>query len=60
MLSIKNVTKTFGDIIALSDVSFDVDKGEFIFITGPSGAGKTTLIRLILSEILPDMGEIVF
>ena len=58
MLKIKNVQKSFGDIIALSEVSFDVDDGEFVFITGPSGAGKTTLIRLILREILPDQGEI--
>ncbi len=60
MLKIQNVTKSYGDIIALEDVSFDVDKGEFIFITGPSGAGKTTLMKLILREILPDTGEIVF
>lgn len=60
MLSIKNVTKTYGDIVALEDISFDVDKGEFVFITGPSGAGKTTLMKLILHEILPDSGEILF
>lgn len=59
MLSIKNITKTFGDIKALEEVSFDVGEGEFVFITGPSGAGKTTLMRLILREMLPDTGEIV-
>jgi cell division transport system ATP-binding protein len=59
MLKIKGVTKTFGDIIALSDISFDVKSGEFVFITGPSGSGKTTLLRLILRDLLPDNGEIM-
>lgn len=59
MLKIKDLSKTFGDIVALDSISFDVDDGEFIFVTGPSGAGKTTLIRLILHELMPDTGEIV-
>lgn len=60
MLKIRNVKKTFGEIEALSDVSFDISDGEFVFVIGPSGSGKTTLIRLILREILPDSGEIIF
>src|SRR4030042_3038424 len=59
MLKLKNVTKTFADIKAVSDVSFEVEDGEFIFITGPSGAGKTTLLKLILREYFPDSGEII-
>jgi len=59
MLSIRNVTKSFGDVLALEDISFDIDEGEFIFLSGPSGAGKTTLIRLILRDLLPDKGEIL-
>ena len=59
MLSLKNVTKTFGTIRAIEGVSFDVDDGEFVFITGPSGAGKTTLLRMILRDLLPDKGEIL-
>ncbi|KKQ37541.1 MAG: Cell division ATP-binding protein FtsE [Candidatus Woesebacteria bacterium GW2011_GWA1_37_7] len=58
MLVFKNVTKKFGSIAALEDISFEVDKGDFVFITGPSGAGKTTLLKLILREISPDSGEI--
>lgn len=54
----KNVTKAFGAHKAVDNVSFEVDKGEFVFITGPSGAGKSTLLRLILREMLPTSGEI--
>lgn len=59
MLQFTNVIKKFGPIVALSDVSFDIKEGEFSFITGPSGAGKTTILRLILQEIQPDKGEIL-
>jgi cell division transport system ATP-binding protein len=59
MLKLKGVTKTFGRIKALENLTFDVDDGEFVFVMGPSGSGKTTLIRLILREILPDSGEIM-
>lgn len=59
MIQIQGITKTFGDVRALDDVSFDVDKGEFIFLTGPSGAGKTTLLKLILREYDPDRGKIL-
>ena len=60
MIKFKNVTKTFGDVVALKDVSFEVEKGEFLFITGPSGSGKTTILKLILKEILPNSGKITF
>ena len=60
MLKLENVSKKFGDIIALENVSFDIEDGEFVFLIGPSGAGKTTILRLILREILPDSGELVF
>lgn len=60
MISLKDVTKTFGKIKALEDATFSVDKGEFVFITGPSGAGKTTILKLILREYLPDKGKILF
>lgn len=59
MLKVKNISKSFGNITALSDISFDVEPGEFVFLTGPSGAGKTTLLRLILRQYKPDSGEIL-
>lgn len=60
MLKFKNVTKKFGEVMALANVSFEVKKGEFLFLTGPSGAGKTTVIKLILGELLPTEGKIIF
>lgn len=52
------VSKKFGAVTALDKVSFEIDKGEFVFITGPSGAGKTTVLKLILGEIVPDTGKV--
>jgi cell division transport system ATP-binding protein len=58
MVKFNKVTKTYGNVIALKDVSFEVKDGEFVFLMGPSGAGKTTILKLILKEIFPDTGEI--
>jgi cell division transport system ATP-binding protein len=60
VVKFKHVSKYFGQIKALEDISFEVKDGEFVFLTGPSGAGKTTILRLLLREILPDKGEIYF
>ncbi|MBI3576748.1 cell division ATP-binding protein FtsE [Candidatus Gottesmanbacteria bacterium] len=59
MIHFDHVTKLYGITHALSDVSFHIDKGEFVFLIGPSGAGKTTCLRLIISEITPSKGTIV-
>lgn len=48
MISFLHTYKVYqGNVIALRDVSLQVDKGEFVYLTGPSGAGKTTLFRLL-------------
>lgn len=59
MIQFKDVTKKFGSEIALDKVSFKIDKDDFIFITGPSGAGKTTILKLILGELVADSGEVL-
>lgn len=56
----RNVTKLFGRIIALNDVSFDVYPGEVTCLLGDNGAGKSTLIKLFSGVHQPDQGEIIF
>jgi cell division transport system ATP-binding protein len=58
MLKFDKVNMSFGSIEALKDVSFDIDKGELVYLTGPSGAGKTTVLRLLLREFKPTSGRI--
>ena len=58
VVSARNLTKTFGKVVALKNVSFDVDRGEFFLIIGPSGCGKTTLLRCLAGLETPDSGHI--
>ena len=60
MLSVEHVTRTFGGIVAVDDVSFDVSEGEIVGLIGPNGAGKTTMFNLITRLYKPDEGEIAF
>lgn len=53
---IKNITKQFGDVYALNNISFDVKKGEWLSIMGPSGSGKTTLINILSLMDEPTLG----
>jgi iron(III) transport system ATP-binding protein len=56
---VKNLTKTFGSVIAVSSVNFDVEPGEALALLGPSGCGKTTVLRCIAGLEIPDEGEII-
>jgi len=58
-LSVKKITKKFGDFTAVNNVSFDVEDGKFFSILGPSGCGKTTLLRMIAGFCVPNSGVIM-
>ena len=60
ILSVSNLSISFGGLSALSDVSFDVKEGEIFSIIGPNGAGKTTIFNCISGEYKPDSGIISF
>ncbi len=60
LLEIKNVTKRFGGLKAVSDVTMAIEPGEIAFMVGPNGAGKTTLFNLITSVHHADAGQIIF
>ena len=60
MLETKHLTKRFGGLVAVDDVSLKIDEKEILGIIGPNGAGKTTLVSLISGLIYPTQGEIIF
>lgn len=59
IISLENATKVFGGTIGITDVNLHVDKGEFLFLVGPTGSGKTTIFRLLIREIAPSKGSVV-
>jgi branched-chain amino acid transport system ATP-binding protein len=60
LLEVKAVSRSFGGVQALSEVSFDVKRGEILGLIGPNGAGKTTMINLITGLFRPDTGDVLF
>lgn len=58
-ISLKNVTKTFGDVYANKDVTMEIRKGEILALLGENGSGKTTLMNMIAGIYYPDAGEIL-
>ena len=60
MIEFKNVSKIYdNNVKALSDVSVNIEAGEFVFLVGASGAGKSTFIKMLLKEVEPTSGEII-
>lgn len=60
MLSVEGLTKRFGGLVAVSGVSFEVERGEVVSLVGPNGAGKSTVFNLITGVTPPDEGRVVF
>ena len=58
LLQVKNVTKSFGSVIANNDISFEVAAGEIVALLGENGAGKSTLVKSVFGLVRPDQGEI--
>ena len=59
LLSLRNISKNFGEGNVLSDVSLDVRRGEFVTLLGASGCGKTTTLRIVSGLETPDTGEVI-
>ncbi|MFZ0623269.1 MAG: ABC transporter ATP-binding protein [Pseudolabrys sp.] len=60
VLAIRSLSKTFGGVRAVNDVSFEIAQGEFLAMIGPNGAGKSTCFNMINGQLEPDSGEILF
>jgi len=60
LLRLENITKRFGGLVAVDDVSLEIQEGELIAIVGPNGAGKTTLFNVISGVFLPEEGKVFF
>jgi branched-chain amino acid transport system ATP-binding protein len=60
VLAIRSLSKTFGGVRAVNDVSFEIAPGEFLAMIGPNGAGKSTCFNMINGQLAPDSGEILF
>jgi ABC-2 type transport system ATP-binding protein len=58
LLEVKNLTKRYGDLLAVDGVSFSIERGEILGLLGPNGAGKTTTIHMLLGLITPSAGEV--
>ena len=57
MIDVKNLTKKFGDFVAVDDISFNVPEGQIFAFLGPNGAGKSTTIKMLTTLLKPTSGE---
>lgn len=60
LLEVRELTKVFGGLIAVKDVSFDVEQGKIVSLIGPNGAGKTTIFSILTGFVKPTHGKIIF
>ena len=60
MIAVNGVSKNYGSVTAVDDLTFTVDRGEVVGFLGPNGAGKTTTMRMITGTLQPDKGEVLF
>ena len=60
LLEVKGLTKKFGGLVAVNDLSFHVEEGEVLGLMGPNGSGKTTVFNLIMGDFPPDSGQVLF
>ena len=60
VLEVRSLSKAFGGVRAVNDVSFDIAQGEFLAMIGPNGAGKSTCFNMINGQLKPDAGKIIF
>jgi ABC-2 type transport system ATP-binding protein len=58
MLELQGLTRRYGDLVALDDLSFTVAEGQMFGFVGPNGAGKTTAMRIVLGVLEPDAGQV--
>src|SRR5450432_228250 len=59
MLEVKNLRKTYGELVAVDDVSFMLEKGQMLGLLGPNGAGKTTTVSMIAGLVTPNRGDVI-
>ena len=59
MITVRSVSKSFGNIDAVKNVSFTIDKGEIFGILGPNGAGKSTIVNILNTLVKADKGDVI-
>src|SRR5512136_1239832 len=59
MITVRSVSKSYGTIKALENVSFNIEKGEIFGILGPNGAGKSTIVNILNTLVKPDIGDVI-
>jgi ABC-2 type transport system ATP-binding protein len=60
VLELQGLTRRYGDLVALDDLSFTVAEGQMFGFVGPNGAGKTTAMRIVLAVLEPDAGQVLW